>query len=96
MSEPIERCDGGVRLHLHVQPGAKRTEFAGRHGDAIKIRVHAPPVEGKANDELIRFLSETFSVARSSVVLVRGDKSRAKVFDLLGADLSKVKSTLGA
>lgn len=96
MSSPIESCEGGVRLHLHVQPGAKRTEFAGRHGDAVKIRVHAPPVEGKANEELIRFLAETFAVGRSSVMLVRGEKSRAKVFELRGVDVAKVSSLIGS
>jgi uncharacterized protein (TIGR00251 family) len=58
--------DGAVVLVLHVQPGAKRTEVAGVHGDALKIRLAAPPVDGKANAELVRFL------ARSSVRRPRG------------------------
>ena len=90
MSKAIETRPGGVRLHVHAQPGAKRTEFAGLHGDAIKIRVHAPPVDGKANEELIRFLAESFSISASNVTLVRGDKSRTKVFDLAGVDATSV------
>lgn len=73
------RADGdGVVLTLHIQPGAKRTETAGLHGDALKIRLAAPPVDGKANDALIAFLAKTLGVSKSSVELVSGQTSRAK------------------
>ncbi len=65
-------------LNLHVQPNAARTEFVGWQGEAIKIRLHAPPVDDKANQELCRFLAETFAVKRQSVVLLSGEASRAK------------------
>ena len=65
-------------LALHVQPGAKRTEVAGLHGDAIKVRLAAPPVEGKANAALLRFLAEAFGVPLRSVTLLHGETSRAK------------------
>jgi uncharacterized protein (TIGR00251 family) len=68
-----------VVLALHVQPGAKRSEFAGTHGDALKIKLAAPAVDGKANAELIRFLADAFGVPKRHVVLVRGETSRAKV-----------------
>ena len=73
--------DGQVTLQLtlHVQPGASRTEVAGTHGDALKVRLAAPPVDGKANAELLRFLAEAFGVPRRNVTLVRGETSRAKV-----------------
>jgi len=73
--------DGQVTLQLtlHVQPGASRTEVAGTHGDALKMRLAAPPVEGKANAELLRFLAEVFGVPRRNVTLLRGELSRAKV-----------------
>jgi uncharacterized protein (TIGR00251 family) len=67
-----------LAVDLHVQPRASKTEVAGRHGDAIKIRVKAPPVEGAANEELIRFLAKRFKVARSAVRLVSGATSRHK------------------
>ena len=70
---------GAVILNLHVQPGAKRTEVAGRHGDALKIRLAAPPVDGKANAELLRFLSDAFDVPLRNVTLVRGESSRQKI-----------------
>ena len=66
-------------LTLHVQPGASRTEVAGLHGDALRIRLAAPPVDGKANAELVRFLAETFAVPRRRVTLMRGEASRHKV-----------------
>jgi uncharacterized protein (TIGR00251 family) len=73
------REDGdGVVLTLHIQPGAKRTETAGLHGDALKIRLAAPPVDGKANDALIAFLAKTLGVPKARVDLVAGQTSRAK------------------
>ena len=74
-----EAAGAAVVLSLHVQPGAKQTAVAGRHGDALKIRLAAPPVDGKANAGLRRFLADAFGVPLSNVALVRGDTSRAKV-----------------
>lgn len=69
-------------LMLHVQPGAKHTEVAGVHGEAaaarLKIRLAAPPVDGKANAELLRFLAAAFGVPLRAVTLVRGETSRRK------------------
>ena len=76
--------DGGQRLTLtlHIQPGAKRTEAAGLHGDALKIRLAAPPVEGKANTALLQFLAEIFNVPLRQVTLKQGVKSRRKVVEI--------------
>ena len=68
----------GVRLTLHVQPGARRTEVAGLHGDALKIRLAAPPVDGKANAHLQAFLAKVFGVAKSQVILESGELNRHK------------------
>jgi uncharacterized protein (TIGR00251 family) len=74
------RMDGdALVLTLHVQPGASRTEVAGLHGDALRIRLAAPPVDGKANAELLRFLANAFAVPRRQVSLLRGETSRQKV-----------------
>jgi len=77
------REDGAALvLALHVQPGASRTEIAGTHGAAgdirLRLRLAAPPVDGKANAELLRFLAEAFGVPLRQVVLVRGATSRRK------------------
>lgn len=65
-------------LELHVQPGASRSEFAGRHGERIKVRLAARAVDGKANEALIEFLAEHFRVPKSRVRIVSGLKSRQK------------------
>jgi uncharacterized protein len=67
-----------IVLTLHVQPCAKRTEIAGAHGDALKIRLAAPPADGRANAELKRFLAEAFHVPLRNVVLMRGESARRK------------------
>ena len=69
--------DQGVVLHLHVQPGARKTQVAGLHGDALKIRLAAPPVDGKANACLIAFLAAQLGIAKSAIRLLSGDTSRA-------------------
>jgi len=66
-------------LALHVQPGAKRSEVAGLHGELIRIRLAAPPVDGKANLALRRFLADAFGVALRDVMIVRGETSRHKL-----------------
>ena len=65
-------------LELHVQPGASRTEFAGKHGERIKVRLAAPPQDGKANAALIEFLARHYGVPRRSVRITSGLKSRQK------------------
>ena len=65
-------------LDLHVQPGASRTQFAGRHGDRVKVRLAAPAHDGKANQALIEFLAEYYGVPRRNVRITAGLKSRQK------------------
>ncbi len=65
-------------LTLRVQPRASRDEIVGPHGDTLKVRITAPPVEGKANAHLLRFLADAFDVPRASVVLLSGDSARGK------------------
>ena len=78
------RSDDGatLTLRLHVQPGAKRTEFAGIHGDGadarVKLRLAAPPVDGKANAALLAYLADAFDVPGRAVSLVHGETSRQK------------------
>lgn len=71
-------ADGSITLTIHAQPGAKRTEVAGVHSAALKIRLAAPAVEGQANDALVAFLAESFGVPRRNVTLVRGETGRRK------------------
>jgi hypothetical protein len=72
-------ADGSITLSIHAQPGAARTEVAGVHGDALKIRLAAPAVEGRANEALVAFLAASFGVARRNVALIRGQTGRSKL-----------------
>ena len=73
------RWDGeDLLLRLHVQPRASRNAFAGEHGDALKLRITAAPVDGKANAQLIAFLAEAFGVPRGNVELLSGASGRRK------------------
>jgi hypothetical protein len=65
-------------LDCHLQPKASKDEFAGLHGERLKIRLTAPPVEGKANAQLLAFLARAFGVAKSQVVLLSGELNRQK------------------
>lgn len=86
--------DAGVRLRLHIQPGAKKTEVAGLHGEALKIRLAAPPVDGKANACLIAFLADRLGVAKAAISLVSGDTSRAKRVRISGIDATSTTTAL--
>jgi uncharacterized protein (TIGR00251 family) len=72
-------------LAVHVQPRATRTEVAGLHGDALKIRLKAPPVDGAANEELVRFVAQRLNVSRADVEIVSGETGRAKRLRVSGA-----------
>jgi uncharacterized protein (TIGR00251 family) len=81
-------ADGSLVLHVHAQPGAKRTEVAGLHGEALKVRVAAPALEDRANAALIEFLAAAFGVARRDVSLLGGARSREKRFCVRGARIA--------
>ncbi len=80
--------DGLVTLTLHVQPGGKRTEIVGLHGDALKIKLAAPPVEGKANQALLRYIADRFAVPLRNVELKQGELSRHKVVAIANSTVS--------
>lgn len=82
-------------LELKIIPNAPRTEIAGWLGAALKIKVHAPALEGRANEALLDFLAGKLGVHRRDVTLLRGDKSRQKVVQVAGLDLAGVKQRLG-
>lgn len=77
-----------LMLTLHVQPGAKRTEVAGLHGEALKIKLAAPPAEGKANGALLAFLAGAFDVPLRQVALKQGERSRQKVVEISGSKVA--------
>ncbi len=79
----------GVVIHIHAQPNAKRSEIAGLHGNELKVRLHAPPVDGKANAALVDFLSERLGLPRSAVEIIRGDRGRSKQVLVRGKSLAE-------
>jgi uncharacterized protein len=90
----IER--DAVVLHVHVQPRAGRTAVVGRHGDAVKLRVAAPPVDDRANTAVVDLLAELFGIKTADVELVSGGQSRMKRFRLKGVDLETFDARLDA
>lgn len=71
-----------LKMAIHATPGAKRTEAAGLHGDALRVRLGAPPVDGKANEALIAWAAEAFDIGRKQVELLHGAAGRQKVLAL--------------
>lgn len=72
---------------LHVQPGAKRSEIVGLHGEALKIKLAAPPIEGRANEALLKFIADLFGVPLRKVELMQGGQSRHKVVAVIGSEV---------
>ena len=91
----LRETKDGVTIAVRAQPGAKRTAIAGIYGEGkasqLKIAVQAPPVEGRANEALVKFLAATFNLPKSSVELISGDLSRSKVFLLRGISIEYVR-----
>lgn len=86
----LRAADDGVTLTLHVQPGASRTEAVGLHGDALKIRLAAPPVDGRANECLLAWLAAQLGVAKSAASLRAGASARRKVVAIAGVSAAQV------
>jgi uncharacterized protein len=82
-------------LAIKAIPNAPRNEVTGWLGDALKVKVHAPPVEGKANEVLCEFLADALGLPRRAVTIARGDTSRHKLVRIAGLSLAAVKTRLG-
>jgi uncharacterized protein len=95
MSAWLRAGNGRITLTLHIQPGAKKTEVAGCYGDALKIRLAAPPVDGKANAALIGFVAERLGLAKSALTLKSGQTSRRKVLEVIAPPADAEERLLG-
>ena len=81
-----------LRVAVHVQPRASRSEIIGQHGAALKVRLQAPPVDGAANEALVRLLADSLGVPLRSVRVVSGATSRAKTVEIDGTTESAVRA----
>jgi hypothetical protein len=91
---PIRDSDKGATFAIRVQPRASRNAVVGEMGDALKIALTAPPVEGKANEACIEFLAILLKVPRSSVTIASGESSRNKVIRVAGLSALQVRERL--
>jgi len=92
---PVVSTPTGIRLRLRVQPRAPETAIAGLHGNAVTVRLAAAPVDGAANEALIRFMAQRLGVPRSAVRIERGGTSRWKVLEVDGIEVADGKRLLG-
>jgi len=93
-SKPVPTPGESCILEIKAVPGAPKSEVCGTLGEAIKIKVKAPAVEGKANEALLRFLSDTLDIPMRSLMLVKGDCSRFKRVKLTGLSLAEAQRRL--
>ena len=94
LSAPTGDGEGEIVLRVHVHPGAGRTAVVGRHGDAVKLRVGAPPEGGRANEAVAALLATTLGVPERPVRLVSGATSRTKRFRIGPLDLAETRRLL--
>lgn len=94
MAFSVTARDAGVRFAVHVQPRAKKPGIDGTHGDALRVRVQAPPVDGAANDAVIAVIADALGVPRRAVHIAAGLSGRQKLVDVDGIDASVATTRL--
>jgi len=90
----IHQTEKGISFQVHAVPRASRTEVSGLHGVSLKLRIAAPPVEGKANEEIIRFLADRLSVRKADVSILAGQASKRKTILVRGINETDLRTAL--
>jgi uncharacterized protein len=90
----IKETPEGVILQIHVVPRSGKSEIAGVHGDALKLKIAAPPVEGQANAECIRFLSDILGIKKKQVRILSGHKSKKKTVAIEGVGRKDIEAVI--
>ncbi len=88
------QADGSLLLSLYVQPRSGQNAIVGLHGDAVKLRLNAPPVDGKANKAVIAFFAKSLKIPKSAVTIKSGLQSRMKKILLTGVDEEQVRGLI--
>jgi uncharacterized protein len=91
----ITKTDRGVKLTLFIQPKASKNEIIGPHNGALKVKITAPPIDGKANAALVEFLSETLGIPKRQIEILKGETGRNKSVEVLGLSEADVRVKLG-
>lgn len=79
----VSQTKDGLVLRLYIQPKASRDSIVGLHGDELKVAITAPPIDGKANSHLVKYLAKQFKVAKSHVLLEKGELGRHKQIKII-------------
>ncbi len=90
----FHESENGITFAVKVLPRASRDAFAGVEGDSVRVRLNAPPVEGRANDALVRFIARELGVRRADVEILRGETARHKLVRVRGVSLAKLKEEI--
>jgi hypothetical protein len=85
---------GGARLRVRVQPRASRDEVTGIQGDCLRVKLTAPPVDGEANERLVKFLGRFFSCGKSRIRIIRGIAGRCKLLEITGVTEEEIRSRI--
>lgn len=91
----IRQNDDSIEFSVRVVPRASKSAIAGEYESALRVRIASAPVDGAANDELIRFLAKTLGIAKSSVAIIAGNTSKNKRIRVAGITSAEVKTALG-
>lgn len=95
MTPWYQHKNGNLILSLYIQPGAKLNEVVGLHGNALKIKLAVPPIEGRANAALLQFIATQFKIPLRHVTFIRGEKSRHKIIEISGCTMNPELVFLG-
>jgi len=91
----ITKTDRGFKLNLFIQPKASKNEIIGPHNGALKVKITAPPVDGKANAELVDFLSDLLDIPKRQIEILKGETGRNKSVEILGLSEDELRRRLG-
>jgi len=90
----VGKVENGIRLDIKVQPRSSHNAIIGEHEGMLKIKLTAPPVEGKANKALQAFLADKLRVSKKNIILVKGESSHTKIVDIIGIDETELMKRL--